>query len=384
MSELLQQYEALASATLDKAQSLPFKVYQEPSVYELEAQRIFSEDWVFVCTEQELPETGDYFALTLAGESLAIVRGQDGQLRALSNNCRHRGTPLLDEGFGKVEKNIVCPYHAWTYDDQGKLKGIPFPGSIPLEKEEHCLPEFHLDTWMGLVFLNLSDHPLPLAERLQGLESYTSVFEPEQFTHASESQSEHWQSNWKLAMENGMESYHLFKVHKETLEQITPSKESFYVAGCTEWAVTGGKIKTGTSKFMKWLAGDYPEAYDHYLLLSLPPSMIAIMDYESFSWINILPVNAEESMIRSGYLTKKNYGKEDKTSKSFTEAFFAEDKWICERVQKGMQSRKGKGGKLVEMERVVVDFHRYLASRMFEAHSHDFFESEKAEIFKVG
>ncbi|WP_062266211.1 aromatic ring-hydroxylating oxygenase subunit alpha [Endozoicomonas arenosclerae] len=383
MSKLLQQYEALASATLEKAQSLPFKVYQDPSVYDLEAERIFSEDWVFVCSEHELPEAGDYFALTLAGESIAIIRGKDEQLRVLSNNCRHRGTPLLDEGFGKVEKNIVCPYHAWTYDDQGKLKGVPFPGSTPVDKSTHCLPEFHLDTWLGLVFINLSERPVPLAERLSGIDEYMAVYEPEKFQHGSESKMEHWQANWKLAMENAMESYHLFKVHKETLETVTPSKESFYVAGCTEWTLTAGKIKDSTSKFMKWLAGEYPEAYDHYMLISLPPSMVAIMDYDSLSWLCILPENAEQSVIRSGFMTKKSYGREDKASKSFTEAFFAEDKWICERVQQGMKSRKGKGGKLVDMERVVVDFHQYLACRMFQQHREDFFESEKAATFKV-
>ena len=67
-------------------------------------------------------------AMDLAGEAIAVVRTSKGELVALSNICRHRGTPLLDEGFGMIEKNIICPYHAWTYSHEGDLKAIPFSG----------------------------------------------------------------------------------------------------------------------------------------------------------------------------------------------------------------------------------------------------------------
>ncbi|MEM7292467.1 MAG: Rieske 2Fe-2S domain-containing protein, partial [Pseudomonadota bacterium] len=100
MNNLLDNYQTLATASLTDAHSLPFGVYHDETVYRQEIDSIFRSDWVFVCFEQELPEAGDFFAFSLGGESLAVVRGADGGLRALSNNCRHRGTPLLDDGFG--------------------------------------------------------------------------------------------------------------------------------------------------------------------------------------------------------------------------------------------------------------------------------------------
>ncbi|MGI9316136.1 MAG: SRPBCC family protein, partial [bacterium] len=103
----------------------------------------------------------------------------------------------------------------------------------------------------------------------------------------------------------------------------------------------------------------------HYLLISLPPNFVGIMTYDSLGWLNILPEGSEHSNIRAGAIFDSSAGSESAESQVFTEAFFAEDKWICARVQRGMHSCQGSGGQLVEKERVVVDFHQYLASRLF-------------------
>ncbi|MFT4929264.1 MAG: nitrite reductase/ring-hydroxylating ferredoxin subunit [Phenylobacterium sp.] len=124
MTKLLNDYQQQAMASLQQASALPFAVYHDPAVYQLEADKIFRHDWVFVCAEQAMAKPGDYYAFSLAGEAIVLIRAQDGQLRALSNNCRHRGTPLLDEGFGQVDKHISCPYHAWAYDHTGAMEII--------------------------------------------------------------------------------------------------------------------------------------------------------------------------------------------------------------------------------------------------------------------
>ena len=381
MSDLLKLYEETASASLEDAYSLPFPVYYDKEIFRLEADKIFHKEWIFICSEADLPEVGDYFAFDLAGESIEIIRGTDHQLRAISNNCRHRGTQLLDHGHGNISKTITCPYHAWVYDTQGTFIGAPFTGNIKVDKTTHCLSNFNLDTWLGLVFINLSQDPPSLSERFSGIESFCDIYQPEKFDIAIKGEQEYWSANWKLAMENAMESYHLFKVHKETLEQYTPTKEAYYVAGSANWTLTGGKIKDSSGAISKWLRGDYPEAYNHYLLFSLPPAFVGVMTYDSFSWISILPSGSETTSIRSGALTSKHYDSQDPQGQEFTAAFFAEDKWICERVQKGMYSKHGCGGKLVEMERVIVDFHQYLASRLFGSTPNKYFDNSMNTVF---
>ncbi len=365
MNKLLSLYQQQAAAPLAQAKALPFGVYHDEAVFQLEADKVFRRDWIFVCAEQALSQVGDYFAFELAGEAVVLIRGKDGQLRGMSNNCRHRGTPLLDDGFGRMGQNISCPYHAWSYDDKGTLLGVPMPGKVNIDKAQHCLPQFRLEVWLGLVFINLDSEAESLSQRLAGIDKYISVYEPERFDSYDGGLMEHWQANWKVAMENAMEAYHVFKVHKETLETVGPTKLSYYVAGSAQWTITGGQPSEQPGKLTKWLRGNYPEAYDHYLVITLAPSFVAILGYDSLSWIHVLPDGSENCVVRSGAIFPKSMFKEGKQSKAFTEAFFAEDKWICERVQRGMHSTMSKGGTLVELEKSVVDFHHYLALKLW-------------------
>ncbi|WDE07099.1 aromatic ring-hydroxylating dioxygenase subunit alpha [Thalassomonas viridans] len=381
MQDLLNAYRQEAQAGLFEAKALPFAVYHDREIAELETNKVFRCDWNFACAEQALADAGSYYAFDLAGEAVVIIRGQDKQLRAMSNNCRHRGTPLLDEGFGEVGNNISCPYHAWTYDDKGNFKGAPMPGQVTLDKQAHCLPQFRLESWQGLLFINLDSQAQPLSERFSGIEEYIAVYQPERFNSYGGGEVEHWRANWKVVMENALESYHIFKVHKETLEPVTPTKLAYYVAGSAAWTITGGKLVDDVGTLTKWLRGKYPRAYDHYQLIFLPPSLVMILDYDSLSWLHVLPDGPETCVIRSGTIFPESLFKEDQASQAFTRAFFREDKKICERVQKGMHSKIGKGGKLVEMERSVVDFHQYLAAMLFAAETDDFYEDENAALF---
>lgn len=380
-NSLLAQYQSLTQADVAHAVSLPFAVYHNADVFELEMNRVFHDEWLFVCAQSQVNEVGDYFALSLAGESVALIRGKDNQLRLLSNNCRHRGTPLLDNGFGNLSKNIVCPYHAWTYDDQGQFKGAPFTGEVNIDKQAHCLARFSVACWQGLVFVHLGDKPKSLDQRLTGLDSVLGIYQNESMQHFHQGESQRWHCNWKLAVENAIESYHLFKVHGQTLELYTPTKQSFYVTGGSRYTVTGGRYKSTSNKLMKWLSGGYPEAYDHYLLVFLPPEFIGIIAYGSFNWINILPDGPEHCRIDSGGLFAKT-GQSDRHEQQFTQAFMDEDKLICERVQQGMTSRFGRGGKLVSMEQPLVDFRHFLAQKLFDFKTPAHQTTEQAKMFK--
>jgi len=363
-STLMDEYQRSAQAELAQAHCLPLAVYHDAAVYEAEIAAVFHNDWVFACTEDQLANAGDYLALTIAGEPLVIIRGADGELRALSNICRHRGTLLLEAGYGQVQKNIVCPYHAWTFTDTGALKGAPMTGDIQVDKQQHCLPHFALACWQGLIFVNLSDAPEPFATKIAGLEKHLVDFDLSRFKHAYQTDTEHWHSNWKLAVENGIESYHLFKVHKETLETITPTRKAYYIEGNTQWSLTGGEMMDTRGKLEKFLTGSYPDIYNHYRLIFLPPSFIGVLTYDGFNWIHILPEGPEHCSVTPGGLLEYKIKDYESTEFQFTHQFLAEDKLICERAQQGMRARKGKGGKLVSMEQILVDFHQYLAGRL--------------------
>ena len=370
-------YQESAIQPLELAKSLPFGTYTNPEILNAEAESIFSKEWVFVCMEGEVQMPGDYFAMTLANEAIIIMRGDDKKLRALSNICRHRGTVVLEEGCGQVDKYITCPYHAWAYSKEGDLKAIPYNKLITVDRAEHKLIQYSVDTWHGLVFVNLDSNAKPLADRLSNIDDYLQLFELNTFDQVNTGKQEIWQCNWKLAMENAVESYHLFKVHENTLEMYTPTRDAYYIAGSSEWTLTGGVTKRKRGLIEKFLGASSDDLYDHYILVSLPPSFVGILSYGSFAWLSAHPVSASETKVRSG-ATYVGGGEENAQSIEFTNAFFQEDKDMCERVQRGMSSKLSKGGKLVDMERVVVDFHQYLGTRLGGLPRTDLFEDEAA------
>ncbi|WP_444900750.1 aromatic ring-hydroxylating dioxygenase subunit alpha [Microbulbifer sp. VAAC004] len=353
--DLLSDYQRTAESQLPDARCLPFGAYTSEAIFQREMEQIFEDGWVFITAESSLAKQGDYFALNIGRTPVALVRGADGQLRALSNTCRHRGTPLLDAGFGNASKRLVCPYHAWSYSLEGSLQGAPFTGKEEVDKAKHCLPVYRLEIWCGLVFVDISGQAPPLSMQLAGLPDYLPANQINVFDEFEPGKTERWAANWKVVMENAMESYHLFKVHRKTLETVTPTKDAYYSAGCLRWTLTGGAIKSylGFGKS------------EHYQLLMLPPNFTAIIDSGSLSWLAVIPCHAGETEVLSGSLVYRGYGS-NRSARKFADKFFAEDQWICERVQRGMNSPSGKGGTLVEAERIIVNFHHFLASRLFD------------------
>ncbi len=353
---------------LGDAEALPFQSYRDPEYFDVEQREIFGSDWVFVCTDADLPSAGDYHALVIADEPLVVIRGKNGELRALSNVCRHRGAVMLS-GSGNANK-VVCPYHAWTYSEEGALSGVPHRGDVQVDKEAHCLRRFKLETWFGLVFVSLNDNAPPLAPRFRGLEKYFSNFRVGSFRHASELEVQPWQTNWKLPMENFVEGYHFFAVHRDTVEPAAPTRDCFYVEGHADWSITGGSQLEQPATFKDWIMRKPSEV--EYLSICLPPNFVCNL-YEGYmTWARVLPTGPTTCEIATGYCSAVSHPVSEELE-AFSARIFAEDREICESVQKGVSSRRVQGGQLVELERAVVDFHQYLGKRLFnEDHSRPF------------
>ena len=354
----LAQLAEIAREPLGKAEALPFASYHSREVYDAEQTSLFAQDWVFVCFEADLSEPGSYQTLTLAGEPIVVIRGQDGEIRALSNVCRHRGALLLEGGGNLKTNKIACPYHAWVYSDHGSLKGIPFPGSVEVDKELHCLPQFRLECMFGLVFVCLRDKAPPLEERYKGLGTYFSKYQVDDFRFSPSLGTEQWRANWKLAMENFLEGYHFFAVHKDTVEKAAPTNKVYYVEGCADWSVSGGQ----QTDYEETLLGNVKAKSNdiEYLTICMPPNFVGLLYQDYISWARALPTGPTTCEITFGTASRQPF-KVSQSEQKFSERFFAEDRDICERVQRGMSSHRSKGGQLVELERAVVDFHHYWA-----------------------
>ena len=342
--------------TLSPAHALPAASYRDPEWLAAEKDSIWHGDWVFVASEDALKSPGDQLPVVVGDQPVLLLRNQAGELVALSNLCVHRGTLLVEEPANA--KRIQCPYHGWTYDDTGRLLGVPFASKDAIDRASHCLPGYWVDSWHGLVFVSLNPDVEPLAERFAAIEPHVSPRGIDALHHRSDQQTtDVWECNWKVAILNAMESYHLFKVHARTLEPYTPTKGAYYIRGSARATATGGTIK----------------GQDDYLLISLPPGFVGVLNGGSLLWQAVHPIGTQRCAVRTGgaFASRRRAGALRRLGEWFSWGatayslldFLTEDKAICERIQRGVTGHFTPG-RLVPMERVVADFGHYLNWRL--------------------
>lgn len=201
---------------IDQARVLPPEAYMSAAFFEFEKEAVFRCSWLCVGRVQQLPNPGDFMAITIADEPLLIVRDEDGEIRAMSALCRHRGHPLKESCEGNV-KRFVCPYHRWTYALSGELVGAPhMRRTIDLAslRADSTLPRLRHEIWRGFIFVNMDDAAQPLAPTLTKLDPYLEGYDldamvtvPPRFS----TEAVPW--NWKLLLENYIEPYHTEFVH---------------------------------------------------------------------------------------------------------------------------------------------------------------------------
>ena len=177
-----------------------------------ERERIFSRTWQLIGPASRLPEPGAYVATEVAGLKLFVLRGRDGALRAFRNVCRHRGARLLEEGTGRCAGPVRCPYHNWSYDDQGLLAAVPWFGEdASFRKEDWPLHQIQLREWRGLVFAAFA--PAQELEAQLGDLIAELADEPMETYQAVREERLVFDANWKIYTDNFVEGYHIPGIH---------------------------------------------------------------------------------------------------------------------------------------------------------------------------
>src|SRR5437879_207561 len=137
-----------------KGFTLDREFYVSPEILELDIQKVFFTQWLYVGHESQIPKPGDFLTYQVAGESIVVIRTAVGSLHAFFNVCRHRGSRIVQQACGNI-RAFRCPYHSWTYGLDGTLKGAP--GMLDqLCKEDYSLYPVWVESWQGLIYINLS------------------------------------------------------------------------------------------------------------------------------------------------------------------------------------------------------------------------------------
>ena len=194
---------------------LPRPFYHDELLYHLEMESIWRQGWLFAGHSCQIPEPGDYFLYNVEGDSVIILRGDDGQVLTLYNVCRHRGSTICQEPEGKI-KRFICPYHQWTYDRNGLLL-LQHGMQAGLDKSTLGLHPAHAREVEGLIFISLAREPVDFAGAYQAI---APIARPQGLGRAQVARIMDFEvdSNWKLVWENNRECYHCNVNHPQYIK----------------------------------------------------------------------------------------------------------------------------------------------------------------------
>jgi phenylpropionate dioxygenase-like ring-hydroxylating dioxygenase large terminal subunit len=348
--------------------SLPAWTYSDPEFFELEKERVFAPAWQVVCHDSDLPNPGDWHTLDYIGESVIVLRGKDRALRAFTNVCRHRGSRLLDGASGCARK-IVCPYHAWTYDLDGSLAGVPDSGSYPgLDKSQHRLAPVTLEVWRGFVFVRLRDEGPSVAAMMA---PYEAMIEPYRFTDLQALGRVTLRPrtvNWKNIGDNYSDGLHIPVAHPGLTRLFG---RSYGVEAKEHVDRMWGEMQDRPSA--NWSERAYQSVLPNvphlpadrqrgWLYLKLWPNVAFDIYPDQIDFMQWLPVSPTESLIREiGYAVPDDR-REMQAARylnwRINRRVNAEDTALIARVQQGMASRSFTVGPLSEKEVCLRHFCR--------------------------
>lgn len=341
--------------TLSRATTLPSHWYYDSQILEMEKEKVFGKTWQLVGREVQVSEIGQYFTANICDEQIVVTRANDNMLRAFSNVCRHRAG-LVAVGEGK-RKTLQCNYHGWTYNLEGKLKAAPeFEDVECWEKEKVCLPQFRVETWAGLVFVNLDNNCRPLIETCGDLSSLIK----HDMASMKLAARKDWfiDCNWKTYIDNYLEGYHLPIVHPALHKELdyenylTETKKYFSIQHSPLRDNAPGRLRLSES-----------ETENQAQFLWVYPNIILNVYCDNFSTNLIVPLSPEQTLtIFEWYFLEPEKNQDKiKATVEFSDEIQIEDINICETVQKNLHSRTYKNGRYsVKRENGVHHFHGLL------------------------
>jgi phenylpropionate dioxygenase-like ring-hydroxylating dioxygenase large terminal subunit len=361
---------ASTALPFERARAMPPEVYTSDAFTRAELDQIFRKDWYCIGRASALANSGDFATCDLAGQPIVVLRDRDGALRALSNVCLHRMSTLL-QGRGTA-RSIVCPYHAWTYNLDGSLRGAP---AMTLNKgfckSDYTLPQIRCEEWLGWVFVTLNPDEPPVAEKLAEVAEMTAGYDMTNYTETF--YEEHvWDTNWKVLAENFMESYHLPVCHAGTIGGLSKLEEMICPPGRPGFNFhtilkdeTLGIAMAHSSNDR--LQGDERRTT---FLLALYPSLLITLTPGYFWYLSLHPKGPGQVHIRFGggmsddYADDADVADHFKTLKSLLDDVNVEDRGCTEKVFQGLLSEVSTPGHLSHLERPNYDFAQYLMARI--------------------
>lgn len=355
--ELLALYNP--AAPLEQAFTIPAPWYVEPRMEELERERVFGRNWIAVGRLDQVAAPGDFFTADVAGEPLVVVRGQDGELRAFFNVCRHHAAAVMAAPCGNAQ-HLRCPYHGWTYALDGALIGAPeFAGVCGFDRNANSLVPARVGLWEQFVFVHLDAAAPALRDFLDDLPARIEPLHLRNL-HFFARKSYTLACNWKVYVDNYLDGgYHVPHLHKG-LNSVLDYRE-YTIENSRHYSLQSSPMVASQEHASVAATRSGDRAYYYWLY---PNFMINV--YEGVMDTNlVLPLGVDRCLVQFDFYfadVTEPARRHNEESVAVSDRIQDEDVAICESVQRGLRSRAYGAGRLsVRREAAEHLFHRLLA-----------------------
>jgi phenylpropionate dioxygenase-like ring-hydroxylating dioxygenase large terminal subunit len=360
--------------------SLPGWIYHDAEFFDVEMERVIRPSWQVVCHVSDIATPGQWQSIDYLGESIIVVRGDDGAPRAFSNVCRHRGSRIVSGASG-CAKRLICPYHAWTYALDGRLIGVPHKADYPgLDQSQLGLKPAELEQWHGFLFVRLESGGPSVAEMMAPYDHEIAPHCFEALEALGRVTLRPREVNWKNVSDNYSDGLHIPIAH--------PGLTRLFGRGYTVGAeahvdrMSGDLLDRPSTNVSERAYQTFLPAAEHlppelrrrWLYFKLWPNVAFDIYPDQVDFMQFLPVSPTETMIREISYALPDGRREMKAARylnwRINRRVNDEDTALITGVQQGMASRGWTPGPLGTSEVCLRSFARKLRRLIPEANLH--------------
>lgn len=363
----------LTGTPLDRASALPASFYTDPEIYRLEEALLFRREWISVGRIDQVAKPGDFFSVDVGGTPLLVVRGKDGEVRALSATCLHRFMPVA-EGQGN-RTSFQCPYHLWTYALDGQLIGAPHMEQAAGFDVADCrLPQASVEVWEGFIFVNLDATAAPLAPQIEPLRRTIAGYGIGDWRVAATMDYDSpW--NWKITFENFAESYHHIGIHRDSLEPLFPAATTSHEDAGGPYIIHHLPTKDGVAFPTKFAAppGISDLQRRELGVYAVLPIHMFTLQPDEMTYLQLIPISHERHLTRfyicwpPSAWDDPRFDEHLAQSKAAVDYIQQQDIGANAAVARGVRSVFAQGGRLSHLEKGVWQFDEWVKSKLAEA-----------------
>jgi Rieske 2Fe-2S family protein len=359
--------------------TLPGSAYSDPELFAREQELIFERMWFCAASSADIGKAGSFRTVQIGRESILLTRSRKGEARGYFNICRHRGAKLCTEESGEGARSFQCPYHAWTYDLEGKLIAAPNLTKMPdIDRFDYGLRKVHVREWLGYVWVSLAEEPLPFEETVIG-DVRTRLGDIESLEHYGVENlalgkriTYDVKANWKLIIENFMECYHCATIHPELTEVLPEFADGlaaqFFVGHGAEFGEHIEGFTVDGSQGHERLPGVAADQDRRYYAVTVRPQVFLNMVPDHVIVHRMYPLAPDHTVVECDWLFLPEVVEGGADLSKSVELFHRvnqQDFEACERCQAATNSRVYRdGGVLVPSEHHIADFHSWVLDQL--------------------